>query len=103
MTTSKTEISTGTDINSERADREQQLVLSPTPGVTQQLCWALKEFPGQSGALGCTWTTREEAERHAAQFCEAARVEDVGSPSGEYYARVFELTAEQWGVVVWYA
>jgi len=103
VTIPTTENSKVIGISSERADREKQLVLSQTPSATQQLCRALREFPGEAGALGATWTTREKAEHQAAQFCHAARADDVELPTGEYHARAFELAGKRWGVVVWYA
>ena len=103
MSISTSNNSTGTGVSRERADHEQHLVLSQTPSPTKELCRALREFPGEAGALGVTWNTRKEAETHAIQFCDAACAYDVESSTGEYHARVFELVGGRWGVVVWYA
>ena len=70
--------------------------------LTEVLRRALIEHPGEAGALGSTWSTREDGERQAAQFCRARPVDCVASAKGNYYARVYELADDRWGVAVWY-
>jgi hypothetical protein len=75
----------------------------PEPrNLTEVLRRALIERPGESGALGSTWVTREVAERQAVQFCQARPADCVASAKGNYRARVYELLGGRWGVVVWY-
>ena len=77
--------------------------MSPkSASVTEALRRALIERPGEAGALGCTWTLREDADRLATRFCRASPSDSVASASGEYHARVYELPGDRWGVVVWY-
>jgi hypothetical protein len=70
--------------------------------LTEVLRRALIERPGEAGALGTTWSTREDGERQAAHFCQARPVDCVASARGDYHARVYELLGDRWGVVVWY-
>jgi hypothetical protein len=70
--------------------------------LTEVLRRALIAHPGQAGALGDTWTARGGAERQAAQFCHARPGDCVASAEGDYYARIYELPGDRWGVVVWY-
>jgi hypothetical protein len=77
--------------------------VSPEPrNLTEVLRRALIDRPNEAGALGSTWTAREDGERQAAQFCQARPAECVASAKGDYHARVYELPGDRWGVVVWY-
>ena len=84
------------------ANEVTQEVLAEPRHLTEVLRRALIERPGEAGALGSTWSTREDGERQAAQFCRARPVDCVASAKGNFHARVYELADDRWGVVVWY-
>jgi hypothetical protein len=84
------------------ANEVTQEVLAEPRNLTEVLRRALIVRPGEAGALGSTWSTREDAERQAAQFCRVRPVDCVASAKGDYRARVYELSGGRWGVVVWY-
>jgi hypothetical protein len=82
-------------------DSTQDVSLEPM-NLTETLRRALIERPGEAGALGSTWSNRDDCERQAAQFCEARPAACVSSAKGDYCARVYELPGDLWGIVVWY-
>ncbi len=82
-------------------DVTEELSTEPR-NLTEVLRRALIDRRGDAGALGMTWMARDLAERQAALFCDARPRDCVASATGDYHARVYELPADGWGVVVWY-